>query len=280
MAWDAPSLADTFKLFKQRMQLVCEDNEVTDVVKIARKIKIGLGDEGLHRLNASGLSDTDQKDPDKIWNFFEARVNIAVNFRIHRLNLMLYRQRDRESLEDFVTRAHTQALLCEFTDTEMQECVLELIIAGTKLDAFRRDLLGTDKEFTLEEALKLGLQTLQDPKVDHVWRDSHLSKKQESCGNCGRVHKYRECPAYHSKCGFCGGMGHWKDFCHKAKHSKFQIENDDTKTDIMKGARPYKSRQGKRGKIHDVNDASVSEAGSDNEDGYGSAVGFYAITKS
>ena len=61
MNWESPNLADTLKLFKQKMTLVCEDNEVTDSTKIARKIKIGLGDEGLSRLNASGLSEDDKK---------------------------------------------------------------------------------------------------------------------------------------------------------------------------------------------------------------------------
>ncbi|ELU02523.1 hypothetical protein CAPTEDRAFT_194315 [Capitella teleta] len=51
---DAPEL---FRLFKQKMNLVCEDNEITDPTRIATKIKIGLGDEGLRRLNASGLTD-------------------------------------------------------------------------------------------------------------------------------------------------------------------------------------------------------------------------------
>ena len=52
-----------FKLYKQRLLLVCEDNDVTENERIARKIKIGVGDEGLRRLNTSGLSDIDRKIP-------------------------------------------------------------------------------------------------------------------------------------------------------------------------------------------------------------------------
>ena len=55
MNWAAEDIADTFKLFKQRLLLVCEDNEVTNNEKKARKVMIGLGDEGLRRINASGL---------------------------------------------------------------------------------------------------------------------------------------------------------------------------------------------------------------------------------
>ena len=47
----------------KRLLLVCEDNEVTDKENVARIFKIGLVDEGLHRLNVSGSSDPDQKDP-------------------------------------------------------------------------------------------------------------------------------------------------------------------------------------------------------------------------
>ena len=117
MNWAAQDVAATFKLFKQRLLLVCEDNEVTNDEKIARKIKIGVGDEGLRRLNASGLSDADQKKRAEIWNFFEVQLNVDVNFCIHSLNLMQYCQKEDETLDEFVTQARTQAQMCEFKDT-------------------------------------------------------------------------------------------------------------------------------------------------------------------
>ena len=55
MNWNAPDVADTIKLYKQRLLLVCEGNDVTENERIAGKIKIGVGDEGLRRINASGL---------------------------------------------------------------------------------------------------------------------------------------------------------------------------------------------------------------------------------
>ena len=94
MNWNAPDVADTFKLYKQRLLLVCEDNDVTENERIARKIKIGVGDEGLRRLNASGLSDVEQKNPAKLWSLFETQLKVAVNFRTHRLSLMQYRQKE------------------------------------------------------------------------------------------------------------------------------------------------------------------------------------------
>ena len=55
---------------------------------------------------------------------------------------MQYRQKEEESLDEFVTRARTQAQMCEFEDKEMQERIIELLIAGTKMEVFRRELLG------------------------------------------------------------------------------------------------------------------------------------------
>ena len=39
MNWDAPDVADTFKLYRQRLLLVCEDNDETENERIARRIR-------------------------------------------------------------------------------------------------------------------------------------------------------------------------------------------------------------------------------------------------
>ena len=49
MNWKAENVPEAFKIYKQKLILVCEDNEVTDPVSIARKIKIGLDDKSLQR---------------------------------------------------------------------------------------------------------------------------------------------------------------------------------------------------------------------------------------
>ena len=156
MNWNAPDVADTFKLYKQRLLLVCEDNDVTENERIPRKIKIAVGDEVLRRLNASGLWDVEQKNPAKLWSLFETQLKVAVKCRIHRLSLMQYRQKEDESLDEFVTRARTQAQMCEFEDKEMQERIIELVIAGTKMEVFRRELLGKEKGLTMQEVLNEG----------------------------------------------------------------------------------------------------------------------------
>lgn len=73
----------------------------------------------------------------------EGQLKLNVNFRIHRLHLMQYRQKPDENIDDFVTRARTQK--CQFTDEELNEHLIELIIVSTPHDALRNDLYSKPK---------------------------------------------------------------------------------------------------------------------------------------
>ena len=44
------------------------------------------------------LSEDELKTPQNLWDKFKESVGIADNFRIHRLNLTSYRQRDTENV--------------------------------------------------------------------------------------------------------------------------------------------------------------------------------------
>ena len=61
MKWIGDDLSQALSLFKQEMNLYLEDEDIADSAKKARKICRGIGDEGLLRLNASGISDADKK---------------------------------------------------------------------------------------------------------------------------------------------------------------------------------------------------------------------------
>ena len=61
------------------MSYYCEDEDIADPGKVALKIPRGVGNEGLKRLNASGMSDADRKRPDKIWELFESQLKMNLN---------------------------------------------------------------------------------------------------------------------------------------------------------------------------------------------------------
>ena len=51
---------------------------------------------------------------------FEDQLNIRVNFRIHRMELMTYRQSERETTDEFVNRVR------KFGAGELDERIIEL----------------------------------------------------------------------------------------------------------------------------------------------------------
>ena len=195
----------------------CEDEDITDPGKIARKILRGIGNEGLKCINASGMSDADKKRPDKIWELFESQLKTNLNFRVHRLDGL--QARSEESVDDFVTRARTQALKCEFEESELEERIIELMIASTPIEAFQRELLGKAKGYKPAEgrrfeAILAGRQEIQKRTSTPM---NNVDQVRQARGNCGRAHPPRACPAYKDSCKFCGKSDTGRKFAENAK---------------------------------------------------------------
>ena len=243
MNWESQDTPEAFSLFKQKIELYLEDEEITDAEVISRKIRRGIGDEGLKRLNASGLTDDEKKVPQNLWTFFENTLRVNINFRIHRLQLMHYRQGADESTDSFITRARTQASRCDFTDGELQERLLELIIASTPHDGLRKELLGKAKGHPLNDALqearKYEALEAGKQKIEKLSTTETVNEiKTKECGNCGRSHLPKKCPAYYSTCNKCHKKGHWDVKC-RAKSQTRSRPTHDTK---KKKNRRHRSR--------------------------------------
>ena len=238
------------------------------IAKKALKILRGIGDEGTRRLQVSGLSEEDKRKPDKLWEFFESQLKPKINFRVHRLHLMECWQREDETLDDFILRVRTLAMKCEFDQTEMEERLIELIIASTPLEDFQRDLLGKAKGYKLADALAEGrryqaivagrskLQQLNPSTGEHKLDllSNKQAQKSRSCGNCNTSHEPRKCPAFDSTCHHCGKKGHWRRACRQRKREDLaRAPSSDSKRKIKE-----------RKKIHDM--ASESEDTSDDDD--------------
>ena len=141
MNWAVPNLAETFKLFKQRIELyfLAKRIEIADQVV---HILLQVGNEGLQRYNSWTMSEEDKTDPKKIFAAFEEQLEPPENYRISRLKLTQYRQTREESLDDFTNRCKLQALKCDFVDDELNERLIELIISSTPIVDFQKELLN------------------------------------------------------------------------------------------------------------------------------------------
>ncbi|XP_033105044.1 uncharacterized protein LOC117107452 [Anneissia japonica] len=198
MNWKAIDLAEEFTLFKQRKELCLIDNEVTEAAKQAIKIKIALGNEGLRKINTSGLSGTDQEDPTKICEIFDNQLKVKVNFRIHRLELM--RTLNGTGHHDNQNRIISENLLEKAKGHQIEQ----LLEDGRKYEA-----IAAGKEC---------LQTLSSHTVNAISKPQNPRKT--SCGNCGSTHPPRKCPAYYDTCKKCGTKGHWANVCRKSRFTR------------------------------------------------------------
>ena len=225
MQWDASDLSEEFKLFKQRLELSFLDNGITDKAKQATKIKLAVGKVGLKKINNSSLTDEEQKDPKKLWKLSEEQLDVNVNFRIHRLELSTYKQQANEKIDDFVNRCRSKAASCEFTTDEVAERIIELVIASTPIQPFRKDLMDQEKGYPLTsllaegrkyEALQAGKQRIKDVNKDVDVNIDGIKQIKDS-RNCGLDHPARKCPAYHDTCKACGAKSHWAKKCRNTK---------------------------------------------------------------
>ena len=92
MDWSSTDMAESLGLFKQKMTLFLDDENITDNAAKFRKICRGIGHEGIKRLNANDLSGEQKANPLELWTLFENQLKVNVHFRIHRLHLTQYRQ--------------------------------------------------------------------------------------------------------------------------------------------------------------------------------------------
>ena len=286
MDWSSTDMAESIGLFKQKMNLFLDDENVTDNAAKARKICRGIGDEGLRRINASDLSPEQKQNPLELWTLFENQLKVNVNFRIHRLHLMKYRQTGDESIDDFVTRARTLANKCQFAENELNERLMELIIASTPYDGLRRELLGKPIGHTIRDVLKEGrkFEALsagndQLQRLDTKQSDIHTVSYIRKCGNCGTNHKPRQCPAYKDKCSACNAIGHWKACCRKTRTQQRQ-SSSGRRDDRTPSNRHGKPRRRRTPSSHREN-SEVHSVDTDYEtDGESYQQSFYAITVS
>ena len=70
MSWDG-DLTENFKLYKHKLQLYFDDENVKDKKSQARKILRSIGDNGLRLLYGSPFSTDDEQDPVKLFTFYD-----------------------------------------------------------------------------------------------------------------------------------------------------------------------------------------------------------------
>ena len=154
MDWQSSNLAETFRLFKQRLELYFVVNKMK--IEQVNYIQLRVGNVGVKKYNRWLLTEEEKRSPEIIFNKLIEQIERKENFRINRLKLMTYKQVAEESLDDFVNRCRRMTQRCSLTEHEQQQRITELIIASIPIADFQKELLRKDKTLTLEETVSIG----------------------------------------------------------------------------------------------------------------------------
>ncbi|PIK37302.1 hypothetical protein BSL78_25862 [Apostichopus japonicus] len=203
MDWNSSNQGESFKLFKQRLELYFQIKKITGADQVPILL-LAVGEEGLQRYNSWTLTAEESICASTLFGKFMAQLEPAENFRIARLKLRNYYQQPGEKLDDFVNRCKLLSKKCDFTKEEVDERLVEQIIASTPISEFQKELLSQPKEFTIQKALELGrryeaaaahITDIQAMKSKPTSQIATINKKGTRCRNCGGDHVKGNCPA-------------------------------------------------------------------------------------
>ena len=142
-----------------------------------------------------------------------------------------------ESIDSFVATLRHHAQTCEY-GTQAEKMIRDRIVFTYGDSRVREKLISTD-ELTLEKAIDIcraseatrdRMQSMDNSRPvsdvhsirhdDKSDRDRHRSKSRvadrdesDNCGNCGKQHEPKQCPAYNLKCSNCRRRGHFAKCC-------------------------------------------------------------------
>ena len=116
MDCQSSNLPETFRLFKQRLELYFVVNKIK--IEQVNYILLRVGNEGLKKYNTWLLTGEEKHTPEIIFNKFIEQLEPKENFRINCLKLMTYKQEAEESFDDFVNRCRWMTQRCSLTKHE------------------------------------------------------------------------------------------------------------------------------------------------------------------
>ncbi len=241
MDFDADDLETEWDDFKEHCELVFNGSLHAQSEKVkANTLRQFLGAEGRRIFKSFTFEEGESKDKTAdIFKKYDEYIAPKCNYRSARLLLQRIKQSQTERTDAFITRIRIQARKCKFSSaTEMEERIIEQIIAGTKDQDVQRKLISKDEKLTLYEAIKFArnyestqghLADIRDNHEDssvNAVRKSRPTRQSQpaECDYCGYPpHNSRaECPASGKQCRVCHKIGHFERKCRSKQYAEPQ----------------------------------------------------------
>ncbi|XP_008189883.1 uncharacterized protein LOC103311865 [Acyrthosiphon pisum] len=201
-------------------------------IKLKEEEKIAIllhciGDEGRTVSETFEFTEKDRTYDTIIKKFDEYYVP-ALNESVETFKFNSRVQGADETFEKFETDLRQLSNNCNF-GLLRDRLIRDRIVAGVKCKIVQDRLLRTPNlilskaceiaksaEQTTEQAA--AINNGQPTEVQAVFQHQKTNKKEQKqtiCGKCGKIHNFKECPAYGKQCHTCKGNNHFSNMCFK-----------------------------------------------------------------
>ena len=168
------------------------------------------------------VEDGDKMKFDKVQKAFRDYCQPRKNVLYERHKFWNLQQDKGETVDAYITRLRLQADYCDY-DKEgwpaavKNEMVRDKFVFGLRDDNLKERLL-CEADISLGKIVALAQRMESSQRHIREMIDSGSNNKstdtvQVSCGQCGRKHKPRECPAYGQRCSICNKYNHFARVC-------------------------------------------------------------------
>ena len=222
--------SENWTFFKEQWtnyEIATELDQKDQKIRIAT-LKTVMGKECFQKLKQITLSDDESKNITSIIDKLEEKFSPEKNPNFERYMLFNTKQKDDETVDNFVTRLNSQASVCNLAPLKDSLTLTAMCIGlkdnSTKLEIFKDpklDLAGGVKvALTMERALKEATcmsgtpsESLNMVKQNPNRGTGTRPKTPRKCKFCATTHVWSKelCPAYGRKCKSCGKPNHTQE---------------------------------------------------------------------
>ena len=247
MNWRAADKVATWKLFKQRMNVIFVADQIPEERQWALILVAG-GDEAYNCWDTLEETIQDCKKVDQVWDAFEKSFEQSTSFWHFRDTYLAdFRQDESETTADLDLHIKQTVTGCQWKKEVEEEQMIDLLYHATIYYEIHKFVQESEPatlmyEMVIEKAKAREHNVLEykDHQASHGGANSApsynnpllsahaLSKRWPSgrsnngqhCGKCGKSHEQGNCPAYGKTCNKCKVINHFKAVCHSKVTAK------------------------------------------------------------
>ncbi|XP_049527417.1 uncharacterized protein LOC119457969 [Dermacentor silvarum] len=226
----------SWSTYRIRLEAYFEGNGITDAAK-RRALLVSLLSDNVVRMLQGRLPtvSVNSQTYDEVVEYLEEHYNPQVNEIAASFSFFMRKQRDGESVREYIADLRRLAESCNFGNS-LHRMLRDRIVCGIRDDDARRCLL-TRKKLTFEEAEEFAIASekalgdvrdmreadpvttgtsinvVQSQRGRRPWTKWNTAKNNHSCERCGGPHATHTCRHRNTKCHHCGRKGHLAKVC-------------------------------------------------------------------